>query len=289
MTKTLSLEGSVIHVRNYGESDRIVELMTLSHGRVSLFARGARKSRRRFSGALDLFVHLRVQARPRAGIWGLDAADIVDVRLGIRKSLDTIRLASLMCNCVRELTAEDQDSPDFYELMKYGLDALARGDHLVAAHVLPGFIRAAGLLPDLERCTGCGGAFSGGAYADSQTGQCLCAACRTTGRRLQPSVLAVLQGERCPDADVAQGVERFVVSWIEAQTGRLLRSSRNDFGTSANRTRRTHAAQIEARGLESASGIGVAFRHDLRRFVCCFDCRRCLAGSSGNNCGCGPT
>ena len=44
----------VIRLTDYGESDRIVTLLTERHGKVTAIAKGARRSRKRFGGALCL-------------------------------------------------------------------------------------------------------------------------------------------------------------------------------------------------------------------------------------------
>lgn len=48
----------------YGESDVIVDLLTQRHGRIGAFARGARKSQRRFAGGLGYFTRMAVRWRP---------------------------------------------------------------------------------------------------------------------------------------------------------------------------------------------------------------------------------
>ena len=47
-------EALVLSTVDFGEADRIVTLFTRGHGRLSAFAAGARKSKRRFAGALEV-------------------------------------------------------------------------------------------------------------------------------------------------------------------------------------------------------------------------------------------
>ena len=70
--------GVVLKTTPLRESDLLVVLYTATHGRVSAVARGARKSQRRFAGALQLLVLGRYQLgrRPRGELWGLDSADV---------------------------------------------------------------------------------------------------------------------------------------------------------------------------------------------------------------------
>src|SRR5689334_18160524 len=48
----------VLRTRPYGESDRIVTLLTEQHGKVTGIAKGAKNSRRRFAGTLEPFVRI---------------------------------------------------------------------------------------------------------------------------------------------------------------------------------------------------------------------------------------
>ena len=83
----VEIEGVVLRVLDYADAHRILELLSPSHGRVTVFARGGRTSKRRFRGALDLFVTLRMQCRPSRDAWTLVAADVLDARSRLRLKL----------------------------------------------------------------------------------------------------------------------------------------------------------------------------------------------------------
>ena len=51
----LRTEGIVLQAWDLGEHDRLVTLYTRDHGRLAVVARGARRLRSRFAGALELF------------------------------------------------------------------------------------------------------------------------------------------------------------------------------------------------------------------------------------------
>ncbi|HSM92508.1 MAG TPA: DNA repair protein RecO, partial [Anaeromyxobacteraceae bacterium] len=61
MASRLKVEGIVLRVVDYGESDRIVTLLTRERGKVGAYARGARASRRRFPGLLEPFTLLSAE------------------------------------------------------------------------------------------------------------------------------------------------------------------------------------------------------------------------------------
>ncbi|HEY8493863.1 MAG TPA: recombination protein O N-terminal domain-containing protein, partial [Myxococcota bacterium] len=54
----LDTEALVLRVVDYGESDRIAHLLTPETSRLTVIAKGARRSRKRFPGALDLLCHV---------------------------------------------------------------------------------------------------------------------------------------------------------------------------------------------------------------------------------------
>ncbi len=219
----LTLEGVVVRLRDYRESDRIVELMTAEEGRLPLIARGGRASRKRFVGALDLFVGLRVEALPRGNLGDLKSAVILDARLGIRADLDRLWRASLLVECACALTPERQEAGRTYRTLVAALDAIARGELAAAAAAYPRFLDAAGLLPSLRECGRCGAQDRPLAPLLSLDGV-RCTTCAPGRGRIATEVVEVLRGGACGDQAVAAAVEECVAELIEAHIGRRLRS-----------------------------------------------------------------
>ena len=70
--RTTPTRALVLRGVDYGEADRILTLLTPELGRVAVLARGARKSQRRFAGALEPFAVLAAVERGPASLAGLD-------------------------------------------------------------------------------------------------------------------------------------------------------------------------------------------------------------------------
>jgi DNA repair protein RecO (recombination protein O) len=214
----------VIGHRPWRESDRIVDLLTVEHGRISAVARAARSSRRRFQGALELFSSLHVLASARRALWHLESAEIVDARIGLRRSLETIQQASLLADAARALTVEGDAAAAAFCAVGAGLDDLNRGDLCASVSAWPALLKAVGIFPDLAGCGRCGAAelthwtFSSHFVA-------LCAACGVGEARLVPAALAVLRGHPCGDRAAAAEVTALCVRWIEAHLVRPLASA----------------------------------------------------------------
>jgi len=78
MRLTFATPAVVLRSWPYGESDKIVCLLTESYGKVRGIAKGAKRSRKRFANSLELFslVNLRFQDRPHGGLVFILSADL---------------------------------------------------------------------------------------------------------------------------------------------------------------------------------------------------------------------
>lgn len=144
---------------DYGESDRIVTLLTREGGKIGAFARGARASKKRFAGALSPFTLLSVRLVPRRGeLFGLASCVVEQSFLGLRDSLEAISLASYATELCRELCKERAPHPVLFDRLEAYLSALADGPPRSLDRL--GFeldaIGEAGLAPRLDACLRCG-------------------------------------------------------------------------------------------------------------------------------------
>src|SRR4051812_49076589 len=104
---------------DYGEADRIVTLFTRGRGRLTAFANGARKSRRRFAGALELGTQLKAQLVQRSGdTYRLDGVDIVNSFLKLREDLPRISRAMYCLELARELTRDHEPHELLFDTLR---------------------------------------------------------------------------------------------------------------------------------------------------------------------------
>lgn len=122
--KKAEAEAIVLRLTDYGEADRIVTLFTLETGKLQGIARGAKRSKKRFAGALEPFAHLKLQLQLGAGLATLASADIVSVFPGIRGDLAGIGCAAYACELVERLTPEEEANPRLFRLLYSYLERL---------------------------------------------------------------------------------------------------------------------------------------------------------------------
>jgi DNA repair protein RecO (recombination protein O) len=169
-----------------GEADLIVALFTRELGRVSALARSARKSRKRFGGALEPFFTLRVrlEERARSELFLLSEASIVRPRLGLLSELVRLEVAGRALGWVRRAAPPRSPEPEAFQLLERLLDQLSTSEpNLAAESVLAelglALLGAFGWGIDFERCVSCGRPCPEGTTStvDASRGGLLCRNC----------------------------------------------------------------------------------------------------------------
>lgn len=166
----------------YGETDRIVTLLTESHGKVGAMARGARASRRRFGAHLEPYSLIEAElVFGRGDLARLGSARGMRVFPGILADLGRMSVAAAGLEVVR-LAVADEDPPDarllpavvrFFEL------AEASHEEVLRVAFAMRVLSLTGLAPGLERCGKCGRSAPEGraAYFDPTLGSVVCRSC----------------------------------------------------------------------------------------------------------------
>ena len=225
----------VLSTVDYGEADRLVTLFTESRGKLTAFAAGARKSQRRFAGALEPCTLLRAQLVERHGsTYRLDSVDVERSFRAVREDLSLISRALYCVELCRELTQEHQAHPPlFAALVQYldKLDSKQAGPTSLIAFELDALAHA-GLMPRFDSCAVCGGPAGERALFDPDHGGVVCHGCRARVSKGVPIdgalalALARLQaGARTlMPPDQRQRARELLNLFIAHQLGRKLKS-----------------------------------------------------------------
>lgn len=228
-------EALVLGAVDFGEADRIVTLFTRNHGRLSAFAAGARKSKKRFAGALEAGTHLKAQlVTTRGDTHRLDGVDLIRSFHRLRDDLSYIARALYCLELCRELTRDHQPhEPLFDALVHYLglLDERKAGPTSLIKFELDA-LQYTGFMPRFSPCALCEGETGDRPRFDPEHGGVVCFACSPRvprGIPVRPDVvdaLARLQaGERKPLAPELRARSRELLNlFIAHHLGRTLKS-----------------------------------------------------------------
>ncbi len=155
-----STEAIVLRSIDYGESDRIVTLLTPDLGKIGAFAAGARKSRKRFTAALDTGGKIRVRLSTRKGqLWRLNEANVDNPSSALFSNLLAMSAVGALLEAVREGTLAAQPDAHLFDEVCAALDMLSATSRAgMAAMLLTTQLRVLAVLgfaPRLDACVGC--------------------------------------------------------------------------------------------------------------------------------------
>ncbi|NJD90292.1 MAG: DNA repair protein RecO [Geobacter sp.] len=193
--KTVSDQAIILSAMDYREADRIVTLFCRDLGKISALARGARRSRKRFGGALELFARLNVTLALKDNLSALGDCDIVTVHPRIRADFTAIAHASYACELAAALIPEHLPNQRLFRLLSAYLEHLDSGTAKPAdRHFFEmNLLNILGYRPPLESCSGCGANLvdTGCLW---NVDRCLCRDCAKglPGERLGPAAVALL-------------------------------------------------------------------------------------------------
>ncbi|MEZ6189014.1 MAG: DNA repair protein RecO [Planctomycetota bacterium] len=153
----LKSDAIVLRVIDYSETSLIAWLVTREHGRVHVLAKGARRPRSAFEGALEPLVRGELvwyrKARKTDGLETAKEFDPTDRHTGLRRSLERLNRGLYVGELLRALTELELPAEDVFDVGAETLAALATADEpLLEAHLIRGELRlldCAGFSPRL--------------------------------------------------------------------------------------------------------------------------------------------
>lgn len=173
----------ILHVMPYGDTSKILRLLTRDLGLQSAIARGARRPKSPTGPRLDLFAFgtatLRTrESRELSPLTGFEAREAhTALAHDVGRFAAASALAELALKC-----APAEAHPAVFDAVAGGLQALAEaGDADVGAVALAAcwaVVVALGFSPALDRCAVCGTPIEGAAHFSAALGGALCGAHR---------------------------------------------------------------------------------------------------------------
>ncbi len=229
----------VLQTYSYGDTSKILRLMTREHGPRSAIARGALRPRSRFGGLIEPFAEgeATLYVRENRDLDTLSGFDLFRERQALGSDLTRFAGASVLCELVMRLAPEHRDDRLFRTLIE-GLDALlGASEETVAATVLGRLwllVSVLGFAPHLSHCITCGRLIPAGESArfDAASGGLGCDRCAGYGEAISSADLETLRvlvatGDGPPSVNGVQ--RRFLIDFIRYHLAEGVRIRSLDF------------------------------------------------------------
>ncbi|MFC5542110.1 MAG: DNA repair protein RecO [Bacilli bacterium] len=232
------LEGIVLKTRDYGESNKIVTLMTKEAGKIGVMARGAKKPRSRLAAISQTFMHGIFIVQRTSGLGTLQQGELINSMRHIQTDIVRAAYASYIVELVDRLMEEGSPQPFAFEVLKQALYAIDEeyDPEAIALFVDWKLLPYAGVRPVLHQCASCGAVEGEFAFSFSQGGF-LCHRCFHVDQyiiRLNPTQVKLIRMfanvpiEKIGKLELKRETKRFikmiVTTIYEEQTGMRLKS-----------------------------------------------------------------
>jgi len=142
------------------ETDRIVSFLTREFGKKRGVAKGARRPKSSFSGALEPMTEARVVYYEKEGreLVSINAVDPIRPSFDLARELEKGLLLSTLAESLETFVSESDPAEPFYRLARHTMDALFSGAPaaLASAYFDVWVLKLSGLFPAPRECAGCG-------------------------------------------------------------------------------------------------------------------------------------
>lgn len=127
LNKDIKTVGLVLRRTNYGEADRILNVIT-PEGKMALIAKGVRKAKARMAGAVEMFTISELVVHFGRGEMGtLTGAKMIRHYRNIMKDLARLELASEILKRVNTVSDNVDDTKEYFRITEQSLEALDSG------------------------------------------------------------------------------------------------------------------------------------------------------------------
>jgi len=150
----------------YGETDNILTLYAVEQGRMSVIAKGARRSNSKLRGASEILTCSRMNvATGKSSLFILTQAEVRHSYSKLRSDLFRLTHAQYLAEIVEKSASENDPHPEVFSLLRVALLLLERiADPEMASRWFElRFLEEAGYAPSLDSCAICGAPIEYGA------------------------------------------------------------------------------------------------------------------------------
>ena len=150
--------GVVIAERNYGETDKFIDVLTAEYGVVEICVKGARKIYGKSNSATQLFAYSKFSFNSRADRYYLSSSEVIKVFYGLRIDIKKLVLAEYFAELIRHCATTGQTAKDIMRLFLntlYFLSEDLRSCEFLKSVFEMRLMSEIGMLPQLIGCREC--------------------------------------------------------------------------------------------------------------------------------------
>ena len=152
------VEGIVLSVKSYGETSKIINVLTKEHGIIGMMAKGAKTMKSDLRSVTDKltygYFHIYYKENKLSNLTGVDV--ILPLK-HVKNDIARISYASFLLELAEQVYKQNQDER-IYELLIAGIKKIDEGyDSMVITNILElKYLYFLGVMPMIDACSICG-------------------------------------------------------------------------------------------------------------------------------------
>ena len=175
----ITTQAILLHAIPYGDTSRILKLLSPDAGLVSVIARGARRAKARTGPRLDLFAAgtAGIILRDGRDLHTLSSFEIGDAHARLARDVERFAAAAALVEIILRC-APAEPHPEIFDALVDGLTAIEHAQDAAGPAALTAcwnLVGALGFTPTLDRCVVCGDDAGGAIAFSAASGGALCA------------------------------------------------------------------------------------------------------------------
>lgn len=195
----LKIRGLVLRVTAYNDTDALLTVLTHSHGKLTVKARGLRRKNSPLTATCQLLSYGEFTLFEYRGMYTINEASSLELFHSLRKDLQKLSLGTYFAQAAEVMSQEDIPNPELLSLVLNCLYALAKlqaDERQVKAVFELRSACLAGYTPELGGCWHCG--HTEPDRFDLSEGRLECAACRDVASKgirmpVTPGILSCMR------------------------------------------------------------------------------------------------
>ena len=156
--KLIKVKGIVIRETAYKDNDKIITILTDSIGKVSVIAKGAKKTNSAYLASSQFLVYSEFVLYQNTGYFYLNSAAVINTFYNLRIDLDKLQTVFELTKLINSVTDENQDCERILKLFLntiYALDKLDKDKKLIVNAFKIKLFTLLGFAPRQDKCANC--------------------------------------------------------------------------------------------------------------------------------------
>lgn len=159
MTDFMTDDGIILQISSYREYDQLVTFYFRRNGKMTVVARGAKRSRKRFIGLISKFNHIGCELKKgkRSTLMELEEGSLISAPMANAKTFESLIYGSYLLDLVLNFTRDQHANSQLFEIILSAISGLAenRNPEGLIRRFEWNILTITGYRPELNNCVRC--------------------------------------------------------------------------------------------------------------------------------------